>query len=133
MLNHYSNLVSFGMPLLLCIFGITMVLLVGLIGRLYTDGSREWWSREGGWTIILVLSWMGLFVVAFYVPPTLFWINSHAPAWGAAMVASGWLGTTMAGVLAGAGKATGDGKEHPGSSSSHKLRRMSSRLESSRR
>ena len=105
--NHYSNLVSLGMPLLLCIFGITMVLLVGLIGRLYTDGSREWWSREGGWTIILVLSWVGLFLVAFYVPPALFWINGHAPGWAATIISSTWLGTTVAGVLAGSGKATG--------------------------
>ena len=113
LLNHSSNLVGFGMPLLLCIFGITMVLLVGLIGRLYTDSSREWWSRLGGWTIILVLSWVGVFVVAFYVPPTLFWINANAPAWGAAVIASGWLGTTIAGVLAGAGRATGDRKGTP--------------------
>ncbi len=105
--NHDSHLVSLGMPFLLCLFGVTMILLVGLIGRLYTDGSREWWSRQGGWAIILVLGWMGLFVVAFYVPPTLFWINAHAPAWGAGTIASTWLGTTVAGVLAGAGKATG--------------------------
>jgi peptidoglycan hydrolase-like protein with peptidoglycan-binding domain len=108
LLDHITNLVSFGMPLLLCIFGITMVLLVGLIGRLYTDASREWWSRQGGWTIILVLGWLGLFLIAFYLPPTMFWINAHAPAWGAAIIASGWAGTTVAGVLAGSGKSTGD-------------------------
>jgi peptidoglycan hydrolase-like protein with peptidoglycan-binding domain len=110
--GHYSHLVSVGMPFLLCIFGVTMVLLVGLIGRLYTDGSREWWSREGGWTIILVLSWLGLFFVAFYVPPLLFWIDAHASSWVGAIIATGWAGTTLAGVMAGAGKATGkhDGK-----------------------
>jgi peptidoglycan hydrolase-like protein with peptidoglycan-binding domain len=103
---HYSHLVAFGMPFLLCIFGITMVLLVGLIGRLYTDGSREWWSRQGGWTIIFVVSWLGLFIVAFYVPPLLFWVNAHASSWVAALIASGWIGTTVAGVAAGAGKGT---------------------------
>ena len=105
--GHYSHLVSFGMPYMLCIFGVTMVLLVGLIGRLYTDGSREWWSRHGGWTIIFVLGWLGLFLVAFYVPPLLFWINEQAPTWGAAMIASGWLGTTLAGVAAGRSSLTG--------------------------
>jgi len=108
--QHLSHLVSFGMPFMLCVFGVTMVLLVGLIGRLYTDRSREWWSREGGWTIIFVLSWLGLFLVAFYVPPLLFWINEQAPTWGAAMIAGGWLGTTLAGVAAGRSSRTGTGE-----------------------
>ncbi|MEO8345205.1 MAG: peptidoglycan-binding protein [Betaproteobacteria bacterium] len=111
--DRYSQLVAFGMPFLLAIFGITMVLLVGLIGRLYTDGSREWWSREGGWAIICVLAWLALFLVAFYIPPLLFWANAHASNWVGAAVASTWLGTTLAGVLAGAGKSTGKSPAKP--------------------
>ena len=110
---QYGDLVAVGMPFMLSIFGITMVLLVGLIGRLYTDSSREWWSREGGWAIICTLGWLSLFFVAFYVPPFLFWINANLSVWIGAAIASGWLGTTLVGVAAGAGKATGkpDGKK----------------------
>ena len=104
---QYGDLVAVGMPFMLCIFGITMVLLVGLIGRLYTDSSREWWSRQGGWAIICVLGWLGLFFVAYYVPPFLFWIDANLSAWVGAAIASGWIGTTLAGVAAGASKATG--------------------------
>ena len=104
---QYGDLVAVGMPFMLCIFGITMVLLVGLIGRLYTDSSREWWSREGGWAIICVLGWLSLFFVAFYVPPFLLWINANLSIWIGAAIASGWIGTTLVGVVAGASKATG--------------------------
>ena len=104
---HYSHLVALGMPIMLSIFGVTMVLLVGLIGRLYTDGSREWWSREGGWAIICVLGWLALFLFTFYLPPVLFWVNAHASGWFGAAIASGWLATTVAGVAAGAHKSTG--------------------------
>ena len=104
---RYSHLVALGMPLMLGIFGVTMVLLVGLIGRLYTDGSREWWSREGGWAIICVLGWLALFLFTFYLPPLLFYANAHLSGWFGAAIASGWLATTVAGVAAGAHKSTG--------------------------
>ena len=135
MLSHYSHLVSFGMPLLLCIFGITMVLLVGLIGRLYTDSSREWWSREGRLDHHPGPELAGTVRGRVLRAAALFWINAHAPAWGAAMIASGWLGTTIAGVRGRctAGPRGSRRRQLPGSSSSRKLRRMSSRSESSRR
>ncbi|MDB5964087.1 MAG: hypothetical protein JWQ72_587 [Polaromonas sp.] len=104
---HYSHLVALGMPIMLSIFGVTMVLLVGLIGRLYTDSSREWWSREGGWAIICVFGWLVLFFFTYYMPPLLFWANAHLSDWLGAAIASGWLATTVAGVAAGANKSTG--------------------------
>ena len=110
---HYSHLVTLGMPLMLSIFGVTMVLLVGLIGRLYTDGSREWWSRQGGWAMIFVLGWLALFLVTFYIPPVLFWASAAGSEWIGGVIASGWLATTLVGVAAGAGKSTGKEDTRP--------------------
>ncbi|MGB4914088.1 MAG: hypothetical protein WBO95_18550 [Candidatus Dechloromonas phosphoritropha] len=98
---------------MLSIFGVTMVLLVGLIGRLYTDGSREWWSRQGGWAMIFVLGWLALFLVTFYIPPVLFWASAAGSEWIGGVIASGWLATTLVGVAAGAGKSTGKEDTRP--------------------
>jgi hypothetical protein len=95
------------MPFMLSIFGITLVLLVGLVGRLYSDRSREWWSRQGGWTIIFVFVWLGLFSIALYAPPFLGWVYACAPKWVSMLIASGWAGTTLGGLAAGKSGVTG--------------------------
>ncbi len=95
------HLVTFGMPVLLIIAGLTMIVLVGLLGRLYSDSSREWWSRQGGWCAILILAWIALFGASLYAPPMMAWVHQRADGWGNAVIASGWLGTTLLGLLAG--------------------------------
>ncbi|WP_229428975.1 hypothetical protein [Massilia sp. ST3] len=79
--------VSFGMPLMMALFGLTITLMIGLVGRMYGDQSREWWARQGGWTVILAVSWLAVFASAFYLPPLLDW------AWHA------WLKTTATGTV----------------------------------
>jgi hypothetical protein len=61
-------LLTFGVPL-----GILLVLLVGivhlgLIGRSYQDGIREWWARMGGAVLALLIYWFALCVVTLFVP-----------------------------------------------------------------
>ncbi len=100
--------VAFGMPILLSMFGFTMVLCVGLVGRRYSDRSREWWSRQSGWTTIIVSGWVALVAVSLYVPGVLAWMNAQLLGpWLSALLASGWIGTTAAGLLVGNSKATG--------------------------
>jgi peptidoglycan hydrolase-like protein with peptidoglycan-binding domain len=100
--------VAFGMPILLSIFGFTMVLCVGLVGRNYSDKSREWWSRQSGWTTIIVSGWVALVAVSLYVPGVLAWMNAQLfGPWLSALLASGWIATTAAGLLVGNSKATG--------------------------
>lgn len=67
------ELTTFGMPFMLTLFGITLTLMIGLIGRLYSDGSREWWARQGAWTIILSVTWLTIFGCTFYLPAILAW------------------------------------------------------------
>ncbi|MEN9865280.1 MAG: hypothetical protein RL748_870, partial [Pseudomonadota bacterium] len=94
------HLVTFGMPVLLVIAGISMIFMVGLLGRLYTDRSREWWSRQGGLTTVLILAWIALFASSLYLPPLLAWLNQQAGSWGATLLASGWLGSTAIALAA---------------------------------
>jgi len=101
------GLATFGMPAMLSLFGITITLMIGLVGRLYREESREWWARQGAWTFILALTWFGLFAAAFYLPPVLGW--AWAKYGTTASVSGGGVASllTLLGLKAGSGKATG--------------------------
>lgn len=64
-------LATFGMPFMLTVFGLVIILMVGLIGRMYSDQSREWWARMGAWVSIIAVFWLFLFSCTFYLPPVL--------------------------------------------------------------
>lgn len=100
-LNHPVNLVTFGMPVALSVFGLAMVLLVGLLGRAYSDRSREWWSRMGGWTIIFTSGWVVLFTISLYGPPFITWLNREIGAWASSSLTLGWLLPSIGGILYG--------------------------------
>ena len=100
------RIATFGMPVLLAIFGVSITLMTGLVGRMYGDESREWWARQSAWTTICALSWLLLFGCVFYLPPLLHW------AWATylhATIATGAMTSilTLLGLKAGSGKATG--------------------------
>ena len=93
--------VAFGIPILCSTFGFTMVLCVGLVGRRYSDQSREWWSRQSGWTTIIVSGWVALVALSLYAPGVLAWVHAQSNGWASALLASGWVGTTLAGLAVG--------------------------------
>lgn len=64
-------LATFGMPFMLGVFGLVITLMIGLIGRMYSDQSREWWARMCAWVAIIAVFWMLLFCCTFYLPPLL--------------------------------------------------------------
>jgi hypothetical protein len=96
-------LVAFGMPVLCSTFGFTMVLCVGLVGRNYSDQSREWWSRQSGWTTIIVSGWVTLVALSLYAPGLLAWVHAQSRGWMSALLATGWVGVTLTGLLVGHG------------------------------
>lgn len=100
-------LVSYGMPFILTIFGLSMILAVGMIGRMYHDKSREWWSRQGGWTSICTLAWFAVTAVALYSAPIMGYLYANLHGWIQALIGSAWLGTTLAGLKLGQSSATG--------------------------
>jgi hypothetical protein len=93
--------VAFGMPVLLSMFGLTMILCVGLVGRGYSDKSREWWSRQSGWTTIIVSGWVALVAVSLYAPALLAFVHARSEGWLTALLATSWFGTTFIGLLVG--------------------------------
>ncbi|HEU4372640.1 MAG TPA: hypothetical protein VFS02_04075 [Telluria sp.] len=100
-------LIAFGIPIMLALFGLTMVLSVGLVGRLYTDKSREWWSRLGGWVAIFVIAWLAVITVSLYAPAAVGYFHAMFGDWASALLGSAWLGTTLTGLLIGKSGATG--------------------------
>ncbi|MFL6674738.1 MAG: patatin-like phospholipase family protein [Massilia sp.] len=106
-LNNAIALTTFGMPLMMTLFSATMTLMIGLIGPLYSDASREWWSRQGAWSSIFSLAWLIMFGVAFFFAPLLHWAWLTYEPWSNAGTAIGWLVMTLLGLKAGSGSATG--------------------------
>jgi predicted acylesterase/phospholipase RssA len=100
-------LAAYGMPVMLSIFGVATILAVGLVGRMYSDKSREWWSRQGGWTAICMLAWVGLATASLFAAPMLGYVHANLNGWIEALLGSAWLGTTLAGLHLGRGNETG--------------------------
>lgn len=106
-LNNAIALTTFGMPLMMALFAGTMTLMIGLIGRMYSDASREWWSRQGAWTWIFALAWVSMFGVSFFLAPLLHWAWLTQNVWSHITTAAGWLLVTWFGLKAGSGSRTG--------------------------
>ncbi len=86
-------------------FSLAIIVLIGMLGRQSTEGSREWWSRFGAWLGIYGLAWTAVSLASIYGPhllATLFTWKYTASAT--------WIGSTLAGLFAGSSSATG-GKE----------------------
>jgi hypothetical protein len=81
-------------------FGLTIVMLIGILGRQSSEGVREWWSRFGAWLGIYGFAWMVINLAASYGPQ---WsaILLHANTWKGVTIGSGWVGTIIAGLFAG--------------------------------
>jgi len=59
-------------------FTITVIMLIGMMGRQSTEGAREWWSRLGAWLGIYGVAWMVIAVAAVYGPQFVHWvIHAH--------------------------------------------------------
>ncbi len=100
--KHTSHLVVWGVPVMLSIFGLVMVLLIGLIGRAYNDRSREWWSRMGGWLTVFVIGWIIITSISLYSPGLFAWLH----AWASSTLTIGWILTTVGGVMMGSSSLT---------------------------
>ena len=105
--NNAVALATFGMPSMMALFAVTMNLMIGLIGRQYSDASREWWSRQGAWTAIFALGWLAVHGVCFFFAPLLHWAWLTYAPWSNLATLLGWLATTAFGLKAGSGGATG--------------------------
>ena len=92
-------------PLVLYAFSLTVVALIGMMGRQSSEGVREWWSRLGAWLSIYGFAWMVIAVAAVYGPWFVSWIIHEHP-WTSLSALGGWLGTVASGLLAGRSSST---------------------------
>ena len=97
-------------PLVLFAFSVTVVVLIGMMGRQSTEGVREWWSRLGAWLLIYGAVWMIVAVAAVYGPAWVYYAFEQHP-WKALSSAAGWIGTVAAGLVAGHSEQTGRADE----------------------
>jgi hypothetical protein len=89
--------------MLFVVFCGTVVLHIGLMGRMWTDADREWWARLGGWLTVAALGWVALCAVVMLAPVFFLW----AHAWLIAAGGVSWIATSTLGVLLGRGQLGG--------------------------
>jgi hypothetical protein len=95
-----------GPPMVSASFVLTIVVLIGMMGRQSTDAVREWWSRLGAWMGIYATAWMVLALAAVYGPVFIKWaFTSHW--WKSMAVSGGWVATIIGGLLGGNSASTG--------------------------
>jgi len=83
-------------------FGLTIIVLIGIVGRQSTEGAREWWSRLGAWLGIYGTAWMIVSAASIYGP----FFVAVALTWKWSAI-GGWVGSTIAGLMAGNSSSTG--------------------------
>lgn len=91
--------------LVLFAFSLSVVILVGMMGRQSCEADREWWSRLGAWLNIYALSWMLVTVTAVYGPKLAAYVLEDVAL--QMPVVGAWLATTVGGLLAGKSGSTG--------------------------
>jgi hypothetical protein len=102
------HVVSFGPPLVVLIFLAVGSLQIGLIGLYYPDPRREWWSRLGGYLLIVSIVWAAAFAIAIYSPLGLMWITGRLRSG----LGVAWLASTLTGIIGGKSSSTGNPASH---------------------
>ena len=95
--------------LVLYVFSVSIVVLLGILGRQTTEAVREWWSRLGAWLVIYGSVWMLIAVAAVYGP---LWgaMMFSQETWHGTSISLAWLLTTAAGLMTGkSGQTSGNG------------------------
>jgi len=103
--GNHVHFVALGTALVAAIFGLMLVLQIGLMGTSFHDPRREWWSRVSAWVTIYSLAWVSLFSLALYSPLMVTW----AGKWVSGAATLGWLVHTITGAAGGRSAKTGAG------------------------
>lgn len=85
-------LISFGPPAFLLAFGLGTTVFTGLVGRLFFERSREWWSRLNAWLLALGVSWILVGLLTFFSLPLMEWLAFKLGGW-LSLLGTGWIGS----------------------------------------
>jgi len=93
-----------GPPLALCGPLISLLVVLGLLGRSFSDARREWLSRLGAWIGLYALTWLVFVGFSLFGHAVVSWLSRHIKTEIGSLL--GWAGTTLAGLLAGKSTST---------------------------
>jgi hypothetical protein len=91
-----AQLLTFGPPLVLLSFSLCGTVVVGLVGRVYMERSREWWGRMIAWLFVVAMAWWCFFALVFYAKPLVDWVLVAGGTWAKSLGAAGWAGSLLA-------------------------------------
>ncbi len=121
-LNQLSiwHILTFYIPVVTLLVLLVGVVHLGLIGRAYEDGLREWWARLGGAVLVITFFWFAICLLTLFCPHGIedlwnFVRNGGKENWFARVLSSlgitgvvgGWVTTTVKGLFAAKGTSTG--------------------------
>ena len=95
-----ADLLTLGPTVFLTVFGITGSVFVGLVGRVFYERSREWWSRMSACFMMVGTAWLLLNLCAFHVPALVDWAVVSAGPWLKGALGTGWLASLLGVLLA---------------------------------
>lgn len=91
-------MVALGPPALLVTLGIATSVYTGLVGRVFFERSREWWSRLNAWLLIVAVVWALWGALAFFSLPLLKWVHGQLGTW-ASLLGTGWVGALLTAIF----------------------------------
>lgn len=93
-----------GPPLFLIGPMITLLFVVGLLGRDFSDARREWLSRFAAWVGLFGVTWTVFVGFSLFSRAAITWLDPFVKT--KIVAAVGWIATTLAGLLAGRSSTT---------------------------
>ena len=106
LLETLESQTLWGVPLLASAGLLGVIFYVGLMGRAFDTGVREWWARLVAWVLLYAAGWVVLFGVAFTGPEAL----DRLGGWAKTGLTSGWILSTLGGLVAGESSKSGGKK-----------------------
>lgn len=91
---HTELAMLIGPAALVFALAVGTTIFTGMVGRIYYERSREWWSRLNAWLLMLSVSWVIWVALAFYSLPLLIWVRGELGHW-TALLGTGWIGSLL--------------------------------------
>ena len=91
---------------------LTLLVLIGLVGRPYHEPRREWLSRFAAWVALYALGWVVMFGVSLFGHALVDWLlvaERKVNPWTAIPSIAAWLGLSTGGILAAKSTTTSGG------------------------
>ncbi len=91
---HTEIAMVIGPAALVFSLAVGTTIFTGMVGRLYFERSREWWSRLNAWLLMLSVAWVAWVGLTFYALPLLVWVRGELGHW-TALLGTGWIGSLL--------------------------------------